>query len=192
MIDTPKHFLPLTQLYNDMDNDWGRVADLYDFQCTGCTDNCCLSLFFHHTYVEAAFIKHGIKMLSKEEQKKIINNAQNYCTQTFGAGVNGTAPPVSQKSPCPLLLNGQCRLYEFRPMICRMHGLPHELHRPGHGILKGPGCKAGQFERHPYIPFDRTPFYSRMAGIELAFRNLAGKTGKVKKTIAQIIVDPAL
>ncbi len=192
MTNMPKHFLPLTQLYNEMDTAWNRVADIYEFECTGCTDNCCLSLFFHHTYVESAFIKYGTKMLSPETQKEIINKANNYCAQTFGPNQSSPASPVSKKIPCPLLLNGQCRLYEFRPMICRMHGLPHELHKPGYGVIKGPGCKAGQFDRHTYIPFDRTPFYSRMAGIEMAFRSRTGKSGKIRKTIAQILIDQAL
>ncbi len=74
-------------------------------------------------------------------------------------------------------------------MICRMHGLPHELHKPGFPIIKGPGCDAGRFDEKDYIPFDRTPFYREMAGVEMGFRTAFGKSGKIRETIAQILVS---
>jgi len=73
-------------------------------------------------------------------------------------------------------------------MICRMHGLPHELHKPGFQAMMGSGCDAGGFENQDYIPFDRTPFYRKMAGIEMAFRSEKKNQG-IKQTIAQMLLD---
>ncbi|MCG8684624.1 MAG: YkgJ family cysteine cluster protein [Desulfobacterales bacterium] len=188
MTKLTKLFLPLSDLFRDMDNAWDDVASQYEFKCNGCKDNCCLSLFFHHTHVEAAYLAHGFSSLPDEEQKEIAVKAEKYCKETFSLGRDAAAP-VSKKIACPLLNDGKCRLYQFRPMICRMHGLPHELHKPGPQIIKGPGCDAGKFDRHKYVPFDRTPFYRRMAGIEMDFRTQTGATGKVKKTVAQILMD---
>ncbi|NWH03733.1 YkgJ family cysteine cluster protein [Desulfobacter latus] len=189
MTNTPEYFSPLIQLYQDMDNAWNQVAQQYGFQCNGCTDNCCLSLFFHHTHAEASFLEFGLQTLPRKDQMQVLALSRDYCRQTFSGPANNHSRPASQKIPCPLLKKNMCSLYNFRPMICRLHGLPHELHKPGFNVIKGPGCDAGKFDGHEYIPFDRTPFYKQMAIIEMNFRQLTGKTGKIKKTIAQIFVD---
>lgn len=189
MTHIPEHFSPLVQLYQNMDNAWNQVAQQYGFQCNGCEDNCCLSLFFHHTHAEVSFLQFGFRTLPRKDQKQILTLSQDYCNQTFFKTEGAHSPPASKKIPCPLLKNGRCSLYQFRPMICRMHGLPHELHKPGFNVIKGPGCDAGKFDNRTYIPFDRTPFYKQMAVIEMNFRQLTGKTEKIKKTIAQILSD---
>jgi len=187
----PEYFSPLVRLYHDMDSAWDQVAAQYEFQCNGCEDNCCLSLFFHHTHAEASFLRFGLQTLSPKDRKRVLSLSRDYCRQTFCDAPENPDQPVSQKVPCPLLKAERCSLYHFRPMICRLHGLPHELHKPGCHIIKGPGCDAGRFDSRTYIPFDRTPFYKQMAVIEMNFRQQTGKTGKVKKTIAQILVDSA-
>ena len=192
----PAHFYDLESLFSDMDKTWDAVATQYGFHCTGCKDNCCHSLFFHHTHAERAYLIYGFSRLSPADQRDILSKAYEYCSRTFGPGndvVAGTGhAPASRKQPCPLLLDGRCRLYTYRPMICRMHGLPHELHKPGQPAAQGPGCDAGRFDEKPYVPFDRTPFYQRMAGVEMAYRNAAGISGKVKETIAQILLSQDL
>ena len=195
----PEIFLPLSILFKDMDKAWDDTAAQYGFACRGCEDNCCLSLFYHHTYVEKAYLLYGFDQLDDKEQDIILNRARTYCRITFSdPGPISTDPistnsvsenPVSKKNPCPLLFDGKCRLYTYRPMICRMHGLPHELHRPGHSPVRGKGCAAGAFETQPYIPFDRTPFYREMARIEMAFRESAGCSGKIKESVAQILLS---
>jgi Fe-S-cluster containining protein len=188
MTHTPEHFSALVELYQDMDKTWNQVAQQYGFQCNGCEDNCCLSLFFHHTHTEAAFLQYGFQTLPPKDREQILNLSRDYCRQTFSEATEKGNQATSKKVPCPLLKEERCRLYHFRPMICRMHGLPHELHKPGFNAIKGPGCDAGHFDSRTYIPFDRTPFYKQMALIEMNFRQLTGKTGKIKKTIAQILM----
>lgn len=37
--------------------------------------------------------------------------------------------PEEDQTPCPLLdPNGRCLVYEWRPMVCRLHGLPNIDH----------------------------------------------------------------
>ena len=180
----PQIFTPLSALFDAMDKAWDEIAQTYGFQCQGCEDNCCHSLFFHHTHVEKTYLSYGFSLLEESQRRKILARAAAYCEITF-SGPN----PVSRKEPCPLLMNGRCGVYAFRPMICRMHGLPHEIHRPGLPPLKGPGCAAGAFENRSGTPFDRTPFYREMAAVEMAFRQAQGKTGKIKETVAQILLN---
>src|SRR6056297_2436152 len=189
MTNIPEYFSPLIQLYQNMDKAWNQVAQQYGFRCKGCEDNCCMSLFFHHTHAEASFLKFGLQTLPRKDQKHVLGLSRDYCRQTFSGTAKNHNPPVSQKIACPLLKNNRCTLYNFRPMICRLHGLPHEFHKPGFNVIKGPGCDAGQFDSREYIPFDRTPFYKQMAIIEMNFRQLTGKNEKIKKTIAQIFVN---
>lgn len=181
---SPEIFIPISSLFDAMDSAWDEIAAQYGFQCRGCEDNCCHSLFFHHTHVEKAYLSYGFSLMPEAEQREILTRAKAYCDITLSH-----PDPVSKKIPCPLLVDGKCSLYPFRPMICRMHGLPHEIHRPGHPPIKGPGCAAGAFETQPYIPFDRTPFYRQMAQVEMNFRRARGKAGKVKETVAQILLD---
>ena len=92
---------------------------------------------------------------------------------------------------CPLNEKGLCGLYQYRPMICRLHGIPTEIKRPGGVPARGPGC--GDFDRQcghkQYILFDRTPFYMEMAGNEKEIRGRLGFTEKIKMTVARMIVS---
>ena len=181
--DTP--FESLKSLYKSMDNTWNKIAAQYLFRCRGCEDNCCKSLFFHHTYVEKAYLRHGLERLDQAVPNEILTRAEYYCEKTFSLSTE----PESLKIDCPVNQNGLCLLYEFRPMICRLHGLPHELSRPGGEPVMGKGCDAGQFENKPYVKFDRTVFYQQMARIEIAFRQTRNKTGRIKQTIAQLLIS---
>lgn len=184
MTDTP--FIALKDLYTRMDHVWGQVAEAYEFICNGCTDNCCYSLFFHHTYIEKAYLIHGFNRLDQNLQKTIQGRADRYIQQM----VPDRLTTNSARLICPLNTDGQCILYDFRPMICRLHGLPHELCRPGGVNIKSPGCNAGSFDDKPYIPFDRTLFYQQMAQVEMNFRQDRNKSGKIKETIAQMLISP--
>lgn len=177
-------FTALIDLYHDMDTQWDTVASAYEFQCNGCTDNCCTSLFYHHTHIEQAYLRYGFNQLPQPEQNRIRSLAQTYCDQTFA---NGNLEE-SLKLLCPANKDEKCSLYPYRPMICRLHGLPHELNRPGTLPVKGPGCDAGRFDQQHYIAFDRTPFYKRMAQLELTYRQAFGMAGKTKLTVAQILL----
>jgi hypothetical protein len=99
--------------------------------------------------------------------------------------------PGSVRLMCPLNFEARCILYPFRPMICRLHGIPHELKKPGQAAMMEPGCDtfASRCGRRPYMPFDRTPFYRDMAGLEMDVKRAVGMRGKLKMSIAQMILD---
>jgi hypothetical protein len=92
---------------------------------------------------------------------------------------------------CPLNVDTRCILYPYRPMICRLHGIPHELKKPGQPGIAGPGC--GTFDSRcghkPYIPFDRTSIYRDMAELESDLRQATRFQDKIRMTIAEIILD---
>jgi hypothetical protein len=92
---------------------------------------------------------------------------------------------------CPLNIDSRCILYAFRPMICRLHGLPYTMTIPGHPTTSGSGCH--QFHRGieapPRIVLERTPLYQALAELERRTRELHGFKGKIKMTVAQIILN---
>ena len=182
---TTDRFDDLRLLYARMDQAWDDVADGYGFRCNGCEDNCCQSLFFHHTQVEKSYLQHGFDTLDDTLQQSVLKRAGHYLEITFDQPENIR----SKKMMCPLNNDGLCLLYPYRPMICRLHGLPHELCRPGFPPVKGPGCHAGNFTEKQYLAFDRTPFYKEMARIEIDFQKATGKRGKLKETIAHMLLS---
>ncbi len=187
----PGDFSPLVALFSQMDAAYNRIAAQYGFQCNGCKDNCCRSVFFHHTFVEKAFLLYGFSQMDLKRQKEMRQKGGTYISRTFLGSPTQTIPArKSLKLMCPLNQDGRCTLYFFRPMICRLHGLPHQLTRPADKtVVRGPGCTAGKFDDKPYIPFDRTPFYVQMAGIEQSFRKKTGHTRKIRETIAHMLSD---
>lgn len=176
----------LETLFDEMDRAYVAVAQQYGFQCNGCADNCCLSRFTHHTLLEYLYLLEGMNTLETElaqavKRQALIVNAQM-------AAADNRDVPV--RVMCPLNRAGRCLLYRYRPLICRLHGISHELRGPAGRPARHPGCDA--FAEHcrnngrtDYIRFDRTPFYQRMAMLEQQLRRQTGLGGKIKLTVAQ-------
>ena len=176
----------LQEIFDNMDRQYDEVAGQYGFQCNGCEDNCCRTRFYHHTYLEYLYIHSGFNNLAIQTKQKIISRAGDVCR------INDMADekPAATKPMCPLNFDGLCSLYNYRPMICRLHGIPHELRKPGQSVFRGPGC--GMFavlcSDKRYREFDRTPIYFSMAKLEGELKQAIGLTGKIKLTIAEMFV----
>ncbi|MBL7179621.1 MAG: hypothetical protein ABIK98_01910 [Pseudomonadota bacterium] len=175
----------LEAVYAAMDRKYKEAADYYGFDCSGCQDNCCLSRFYHHTLLEYLYILEGFKTLDKEKQNKVKSNASEVCRKT----VLADKKRQTVRLMCPLNGDGFCLLYAFRPMICRLHGIPHELRLPGQEVTRRPGCGtfSEQFLAKSYFAFDRTTFFIEMAGLEKELKPATGMRQKVKMTVAEII-----
>jgi len=180
-------FNGLNALYAKMDLAYAEVADAYGFHCSGCTDNCCLTRFFHHTLIEFLYLRKGFAGLDEKSQEEIRCRAIDVNEQVRQADNSGRVSRVM----CPLNRKGLCLLYKYRPMICRLHGIPHEFRHPVRGRMSGPGCH--EFEakcgRQQYIEFNRTPFYQQMALLERRVREMTGIADKLKKTVAQMLLQ---
>ena len=185
-IDIDGFLKQLRAIYASMDLKYSEAAAYYEFNCTGCEDNCCLTRFFHHTVLEYLYILEGFHNFNPEKQTEIKARALEVRRKSVEADIKGK--PVRRM--CPLNSDGKCILYSHRPMICRLHGIPHELHKPGQSIAYGLGCEA--FSKYcsekDYYRFDRTPFYMEMASLEKELKQAAGITTKVKMTVADMLV----
>ena len=182
-------FRRLKELFAAMDEGYIRAVKHYQFQCDGCTDNCCLTHFHHHTNLEYHYLARGYMSLSPSQKDEILDKAREVCRETDAADEKGW--PV--RLMCPLNKDGLCTLYPYRPMICRLHGIPHELQKPGHEVIHVPGCHTfeDRCAHKSYCRFDRTPLYMQMAGLEKEFKQALGVDGKIKITVAEMIVSIA-
>lgn len=177
----------LAAVFNAMDAGYEQAAGQYGFICRGCEENCCRSRFYHHTLVEYMAIYTGYSRLVAEERRQVIAQASAYCRQHAEADAKG----VAARAWCPLNAEGRCMVYELRPMICRLHGIPHVLQHPGGRTVKGPGCEyfGSQHGTEGHFPLDRTPFYRAVAGLEKEFRAALDVNVKIKQTIAEMILS---
>lgn len=176
----------LRGLFDRMDRRYAAVSEAYGFVCRGCEDNCCRTRFYHHTVIEYYYIREGFETLHEEQRQKIRHRAGIVDQVHSIADRKG----LSAKEMCPLNVDGRCILYAYRPMICRLHGIPHELHRPGKGVERHPGCNAfyDQCPSPAYIEFDRTAFYIEMAKLEQDVKIALGVSQKVKMTVARMLM----
>jgi hypothetical protein len=172
----------LSRIYGSMDDAYREAAAFYDFSCRGCQDNCCTTYFFHYTIIESLYLVQGLWGLGKGMKEEIMERA-----------VNMSDPLKRGSYMCPVNEGGRCLLYPYRTMICRLHGLPNEVQKPGGQRDEGPGCAKFEEEKRrkglPHRRIDRTPFYTDLANLERDLRTEIGFFQKFKKTIAEMIRD---
>jgi hypothetical protein len=91
---------------------------------------------------------------------------------------------------CPLNIDARCLLYRERPMICRLHGIPHVMRHPFKGLITGTGCHIfeASYRQNGGKPLDRTPIYRTLAGLEKTLRRDSGIESPVRLTVAQMIL----
>ncbi len=182
----PDYLERLAVIYERMDAAYEAVAGYYGFVCRGCEDNCCRTRFRHHTLVEYAYLQRGLRGLDRALRHEVTGRARDYRLALQRA--------ESRHTPfrhwCPLNHDGRCILYAFRPMICRLHGLPHDLRHPARGLIQGPGCHIFQAQclRAPARPLDRSALYKALAGLEQAARQRSGFRTPIGMTVADMIL----
>jgi len=182
-------FKRLSLLYSEMERAYDLTANQLGLSCQSCPDNCCTSYFLHHTYIEWAYLWEGIRSCNDERQQGFLRRATDYVNEAKAL----PAEEVKVQIMCPLNENGFCRLYEYRLMICRMHGVPNSFVRPDGKKLSFPGCFRCQelYSESATAPvLDRTDFYRNLANLEMEFlgekaRNLP----RVRLTLAEMLTQ---
>ena len=178
------------KLFLAMNEKYHETATHYGFHCNGCVDNCCMTLFYHHTYLEFFYLKTGFERLSSHLKNQLHQRAVEVCRQH-----HETNPKrISARTMCPANIEGKCVVYHYRPMICRLHGIPSEWSIPQKsGAVRtfiSSGCEefSRQCKKTEYHKFDRTSFYKQMAMLENQLKTHFGIDQKIKKTVAEIIL----
>ena len=181
------HLEALKTIYAAMDRAYNLAAARYGFECTGCDDNCCYTRFYHYTYIEYVYILKGYRLLDGHKSAEIRKRALKAIRDNKDSNKN----QMAGRHMCPLNFAGQCILYAYRPMICRLHGIPHEFQTINHKVIHAPGCDdfTARHGNLAYFKFDRTPFYTQMARLESELKRALGVGNKLKMTIAEMIAS---
>jgi Fe-S-cluster containining protein len=173
-------------LYGEIDAAYAAAAAEFGFACAGCEDNCCLTRFHHHTLLELAAVREHFARLSPAERQAAERRAKAVIAEWKQAERQGRSP----RAMCPLNADQRCRVYRSRPMICRMHGIPHVLRGPGRPPSYGPGCDAfvRRCGEQSGDRFDRTPLYRKMALLEQEIRRACGFSERINLTVAEMVM----
>jgi len=184
-----RHTESLEQLrtaYQEMDSRYDAAARSYGFECRGCDENCCLTRFYHHTLIETLGLFAGYRTLPAKQRRSVYQRALDYDR----AMQMGRPRHEARRQICPLNIDTRCLLYRERPMICRLHGIPHAMRHPMKGVISGTGCQVfeASYRENNGHPLDRTPIYIAMAQIEKELRLNSGIDTPVRLTVAQMIL----
>ena len=91
----------LSEIYRAIDSAYSGALGRYNFSCRGCSDNCCVTKFHHHTLVEELYLAEGLKKLGEAELRAIILRARNVAEAH-------NSSPEDVRIMCPLNENGLC------------------------------------------------------------------------------------
>lgn len=181
------HFMErLKTIYQAMDKAYDEITAHYSCSCAGCDGNCCTSYFFHYTVAEYLYLAKGFQTLNPERQHEVRHLAREFIKERHRLQAEGKKIDLM----CPLNDRGFCGLYAFRPMICRLHGVPHSYRRPDMVQVRGGGCTKlvpPDIERSSYRELDRSRFYRDMVMLEQKLRREIGFSKRIKMTIADMI-----
>jgi Fe-S-cluster containining protein len=105
---------------------------------SGCSE-CCRGLF-DITLLDACYLKYGFDRLDAQMQAAVRTKATAHLRELQRLWPDFREPytlnyrpeeewealmPEDDETPCPLVGNdGRCILYDFRPMTCRLNGIP--------------------------------------------------------------------
>ncbi|NOY39082.1 MAG: hypothetical protein GXO95_02270 [Nitrospirae bacterium] len=180
----------LFKIYGDIDRVCRDSADYYGFSCDGCNDNCCKTVFYHYTVVESFALLEGFDKLPAEIRDESMKKGRDY----LGDLDKHRGKEEGLEMMCPLNYNGLCRIYEYRPLICRIHGFPGGLDHPVKGAQSFTGCGIFNktFQKEWTHLIDRTPFYTRIASLEGQIRREMDYRMRFRKTIAEMLIERSL
>jgi hypothetical protein len=176
----------LKELFEEIDLVYSKTAKRLSFSCEGCDgEKCCSVDLVVHTSAEQLLLKKGVISLDAYQRDNISARA----ARIVRAKQSNPYGEPYRSSICALNFSGRCALYENRPMICRLAGIPHKILKPDGSEITGPGCHILHHKFKEISPeniVDRSSFYRRMAQLEReAIRNSGIRT--IPKTIGEII-----
>ncbi len=172
--DFEPHFKQYEALVKQVDNAFEKVKDLHG-DCVKCETECsdCCHALFDMTFIEALYLNHkfneNIEDAKKEALLDLANRvdrkthklkrmAHNELKEGKKTEAQIVTEMAAERIPCPLLNKDKlCDLYEYRPITCRLYGIPTSISGQGHTCGLS-GFKEG--EKYPTVNLD--PVYEKL------------------------------
>ncbi len=149
--DFSKLFQKYEQLLSEVDNVFKRVQGTYA-DCVRCRINCteCCHAVFELFPIEAIYLNTLFNQhLKRKQRREVLRRAekafleQGKFKERPQDGKGELLWIAEARIRCPLLSDqGHCLLYEFRPITCRLYGIPTAIRGKGHTCPKS-GFKKG-------------------------------------------------
>jgi len=166
-IDFTPHFKKYEEISSTADELFLRIQK--DFpECVKCEVKCedCCHALFDLSLIEAIYINHQFNKKFKDKEKEQLLEKSNradrkiyqikrkaYQDKESGKNeVDILVEMAAERVRCPLLNSeGLCDLYEYRPITCRLYGLPTAIGGIGHTCGRS-GFVEGQ--QYPTVNLD--------------------------------------
>jgi hypothetical protein len=176
----------LSELHRVIDLAYCEAADRVGFGCKGCDGvKCCTVDLKLHTLIEMLYLRRGFNALDENTRQRVLRRSYAI-TEAKKYDALGE---LYRSSVCALNVDGACVVYKYRPMICRLAGIPHHIVRPDGKTIESGGCVRYKNEIEPCYPnieIDRTDFYREMASIEIEVVKSRGKR-TAPRTVAETL-----
>ncbi len=174
----------LIELYQQIDGAYQAIAETIGLTCEGCDGvRCCTVDLTLHTFIEMHYLRRGFNTLDPAMQREVLAR----CRAMISAKEDDPYGEAYRGAVCALNYYGKCILYQHRPMICRLAGIPHFIVRPDGKRIESGGCtqyteQISQSQQD--VRLDRTEYYRTMASLEMeVVRNSGRRTAP--RTIAE-------
>lgn len=164
-------------------------------QCRpGCSD-CCHQLF-QITEIEAAVISKGVADLPHTQREPLRKKAADYLEQrrllvsaTGEPESWGSLPTSGSRLACPALIDGECSIYELRPVMCRKFGIPlWNPDRPGRVYACELNFKEGEEIVDPDLIQIQTVLHQQWKQLQADYNHQGGYRSSEPLTIAKAIL----
>lgn len=166
--DLKPYFDKYEQLVAAADKAFERVRNAFE-ECVKCKEACsdCCFALFDLTLIEALYINHRFKQKFKGGEKaeltekanradRRIHRIKRKAFQELKAGKDQAqilAEMALERVRCPLLSEKElCEMYDFRPITCRVYGIPFAIAGKGHTCGLS-GFEAGN--EYPTVELDK-------------------------------------
>lgn len=169
----------LEALYVMVDRTYAEFVTAQGLSCGQCGQaSCCRVDLMIHTHIEQAYLMHGIAGLTSKHRREALDRC---------VALEASQP---EDRGCALRGGGACRVYPWRPLICRLAGPLYIIRYPDGRVREGDGCpqlmSASPNRGAP--PMDRTPLFREMSLLEREVVNRIGARAR-PTTISRMALD---
>ena len=186
-------FIRYKNLVAEADKAFGKILKEHrpEIKCKAHCSDCCHAVFGLFI-VEAVSIKNHFDRLGRKERRAALARGAKAhgdllkIEKSFGAGAESSDPSIIQLAKarvrCPLLDDKEeCILYEYRPITCRIYGIPTSIKGKAR-VCSRSGFKDGR----TYPTFDLDRAYKELY---LLSRELLERTGTSDPERASLLIS---